>query len=456
MWETATGLTAFVTAIASACQRDPALDVRHRVLDDGGAVLGGNYVLGERLGRGALSSVYRAHDLELDRPVAVKVLHLETLGAELRRELARLLEREALVAARLNHPNLVTVHRFGMWEGLPFIVVELLSGEPLAARMARGPVPLAEALALVDHVLAGLENAHAMGVMHHALSPRAVFVRADGVVKVLELGMSNVRAVVIGASTACEAVLPGGDTRSMAPELQRGEPTDARADLWAVGTLLEDMLCGPGGRPERDELPRRVAAYLARARAASPADRFPDAAAMRAALPHAQPPRRSRVLAASAACIALAGAIGLGLVARADAGPADSDPRSMMRTRARDAVVVSPDQGPALEGTYGVAGDTTPQIELRRTEHGYRESVVDNPRQSAEVELIRAGNELYLVGDWPLKTSHYYFEQHVEGSDTLVRSFEGWSDPHKPIIVYSTSPLRFQKLPATGVASRTP
>lgn len=218
-----------------------------------GAVLGGGYELRERIGSGGMAVVYRAYDRRLHREVAVKVPKLA------HRERARMIdmfEREARATACLCHPNIVTLHHIGDHAGVPFVVLELLSGETLAERLARRRVlGLPEASAILEGVLRALSYAHDRGFVHRDLSPRNVFLTHDERVKLLDFGVA----------VDCDAS-PGTVTRSagtpgyMPPEHQAAP--DPRGDLWAAGVLFVECLTGhrPGPRVVADDLPAELAA----------------------------------------------------------------------------------------------------------------------------------------------------------------------------------------------------
>jgi hypothetical protein len=216
------------------------------------------------LGAGGMGEVYRARDSKLHRDVAIKVLP-DTVGADEDR-LARL-GREARALAALNHPNIAQV--FGVEDGsagtAPHIVMELVEGEDLAARIAEGPLPTDEALAIARQVAEALDAAHAAGIVHRDLKPANVKVRADGAVKVLDFGLAKAlegpgfpvrgslgegRSLGITNSPTftSPAVTQGGmilGTASyMSPEQARGRTVDKRTDIWAFGCVLYEMLVG--------------------------------------------------------------------------------------------------------------------------------------------------------------------------------------------------------------------
>ncbi|MGA8890790.1 MAG: serine/threonine-protein kinase, partial [Anaeromyxobacteraceae bacterium] len=221
-----------------------------------GAVVGRFEILGE-LGRGGFGIVYEARDTVLGRLVAFKAVRPCPRDEAPRR--AELLAREAEAAARLDHPNIVTVHDVGTSEAGPYIVMERLHGETLRERLDRGPLPREEAARIAREVARGVAHAHASGVVHRDLKPGNVFLRRDGGVKVLDFGLAR----LLGGGAAPS----GGTPAYMAPEQAAGDDGDARSDVFAMGVLLEELL-GPGRRA--GEL-RKVAA---RARSVEPAARY--------------------------------------------------------------------------------------------------------------------------------------------------------------------------------------
>jgi TolB-like protein/Flp pilus assembly protein TadD len=201
-----------------------------------GAVFG-RFELVREVGRGAFGDVWEARDLELGRTVAFKALRVAG-GGEEREE--RLL-REAEAAARLCHPNIVTLHDVGRTEHGPYLVLELLRGETLARRLERGPLPVEEAVRVALEVARGLAHAHAEGVVHRDLTAANVFLCGDGRVKLLDLGLAH----AFGRRR-----LEGGTPAAMAPEQWRGAPEDERTDVFAWGALVHRMLCGQAPFPD--------------------------------------------------------------------------------------------------------------------------------------------------------------------------------------------------------------
>jgi eukaryotic-like serine/threonine-protein kinase len=211
-----------------------------------GTRVGAYEVLGP-LGAGGMGEVYRARDGKLERQVALKILP-EAFAADPDR-LARF-EREAKTLASLNHPHIA--HIYGVEESgsTRALVMELVDGETLAERIARGSIPIAEALAIARQIADALEAAHGTGVIHRDLKPANIKLRRDGVVKVLDFGLAKVStgepaiANESPTQTATHAGTILGTAAYMSPEQARGHPVDKRADIWAFGCVLYEMLTG--------------------------------------------------------------------------------------------------------------------------------------------------------------------------------------------------------------------
>src|SRR5215204_3079220 len=216
----------------------------------------GPYEVTSLLGEGGMGQVYRATDTNLKRQVALKVLPV-SVATDIDR-LARF-QREAEVLAALNHPHIAAIYGLEKSADLTALVMELVEGEDLSARLARGPMPLDEALPIAKQIADALEAAHEQGIIHRDLKPANIKVRPDGAVKVLDFGLakavdSTVRdgigALVTHAPTITSpALMTGagvilGTAAYMAPEQARGGAVDKRADLWAFGVVLWEMLTG--------------------------------------------------------------------------------------------------------------------------------------------------------------------------------------------------------------------
>jgi serine/threonine protein kinase len=212
----------------------------------------GPYEILAPIGAGGMGEVYRARDSKLNRDVAIKVL--PDLFANDAERLARF-TREAQTLAALNHPNIATIYGIEESNHVWALVMELVEGEDLSAHIARGPMPLAEVLPIARHIADALEAAHEQGIVHRDLKPANVKVRVDGTVKVLDFGLAKAMDPA-GSSSARVANSPTftahatqmgmiiGTAAYMAPEQARGKAVDKRADIWAFGVVLYEMLTG--------------------------------------------------------------------------------------------------------------------------------------------------------------------------------------------------------------------
>ena len=212
-----------------------------------GSKLGPYEIVGP-LGAGGMGEVYRAKDTRLGREVAIKVL--PTSFADHPDRLARF-EGEARAAGQLNHPNVLTVLDVGTEGGAPYLVMELLEGATLRERLEEGAPPPRKALEWASQIALGLAAAHEKGIVHRDLKPENVFITRDGRVKILDFGLARMVAGPSGsgsaALTALQATDPGtilGTVGYMSPEQVRGQPADARSDVFAVGVTLYEMLAG--------------------------------------------------------------------------------------------------------------------------------------------------------------------------------------------------------------------
>jgi eukaryotic-like serine/threonine-protein kinase len=231
-----------------------------------GVIVGERYRIVSRIGVGGMGAVYRAEHTMMRRDLAIKVLLPELGGKE---EFARRFEREAESASRLTHPNIITVTDFGRTpEGSLFLVMEFLAGESLSAAIAAGPMPLARALAIHRQILRGLEHAHAAGIVHRDLKPENIMlVERDGqrdVVKILDFGIAKVTQPQSGGEALTQAGVIFGTPEYLSPEQALGEAVDARADIYAAGVILFEMLAGR--RPfESEDKVKIISMHLAHA-----------------------------------------------------------------------------------------------------------------------------------------------------------------------------------------------
>jgi serine/threonine-protein kinase len=288
----------------------------------------GPYEILELLGAGGMGEVYRARDSRLDREVAVKILPPELAD---RPEWRERLEREARTVAALSHPNILAIHDVGRDNGISYAVMELVDGEALDRVLARERLPWRRAAELAAEIADALAAAHAKGIVHRDVKPANVIVARSGRAKVLDFGIARRTAVERAGAEATREYHHEGDEQGgisgtvgyMAPEQARGGPADARADVFALGCLLFEMIAGrpafDGGtisdtvaailRDPAPELatrgvPPAIAGIVARCLAKEPAQRFQTASdlafALRESLGLPEPPHRQLALARSA------------------------------------------------------------------------------------------------------------------------------------------------------------
>ncbi len=405
-----TSISALLSELAAAPDRSP-----DELLPDlqAGDVVAGRFELTRELGRGGFGLVFQARDRELGRDVAFKAIRPIRIRAL--EKLAKPLREEAEAAARLNHPNVVTLHDSGVHQGTPYLIMELLHGETLAARLRRGALPPGEALAVALAVARGLRAAHGAGVLHRDLKPGNVFLTGDGAVKLVDFGLASIMG---------RASLAAGTPAYMAPEQLRGQPEDARTDVFGAAVMLFETLGGTlpypvsGGRsavldpgpppalPLPDPPPALVA-LLTGALARDPASRPQDAAAWleglhaveRAyaarALGVARAERRRRVRrlvwAGGAAALLAAGLVAVGQVRARGAAE-----RALLQSRLLDAAANATDPLLAALLLAELPDDASP----RALEVGQR--VLHQPIPTVAVEGARGGFSLAVSGDGAL------------------------------------------------------
>jgi Tol biopolymer transport system component len=247
----------------------------------------GSYEVVAPLGAGGMGEVYRAHDAKLNRDVALKLL-----PAAFAMDPDRLsrFNREAQILASLNHPHIAAIYGLEQTDGLQTLVLELVDGETLGQRIRRGPVPLPEALTIARQITEALDAAHERGIVHRDLKPENIKISTDGNVKVLDFGLARPGVAPAGSGPSDSPTTIGptqgvllGTAPYMSPEQARGKAVDKRADIWAFGCVLYEMLTGsrafPGDTPFD-----AIAAVI---------EREPDWAK----LPKATPPRIRQLLA---------------------------------------------------------------------------------------------------------------------------------------------------------------
>ena len=200
-----------------------------------------HYRILERLGAGGMGVVYRAHDQNLERDVALKVLSLGTLSSDAAR---RRFHKEATALAKLNHPNIETVYEFGSQDGVDFLVMEYVPGKTLADRLASGSLPEREVIALGMQITAALGDAHERGIVHRDLKPENIAITANGQAKVLDFGLAKLlhRDQEATTDTLTASQNAAGTLPYMSPEQLRGEPLDARSDIYGIGATLYEMV----------------------------------------------------------------------------------------------------------------------------------------------------------------------------------------------------------------------
>jgi eukaryotic-like serine/threonine-protein kinase len=208
----------------------------------------GDYEVQSLLGAGGMGEVYRARDLRLRRDVAVKVLPAVVSSDP---ERLRRFEQEATAAAALNHPNILAVHQLGTYAGTPYLVSELLEGETLREQIRRGRIALRRVIDYAVQIAHGLSAAHEKGIVHRDLKPENLFVTKDGRAKILDFGLAKLTQAQPGsehsAPTMGSETEPGlvmGTVGYMSPEQVRGLAADSRADIFAFGAILYEMLTG--------------------------------------------------------------------------------------------------------------------------------------------------------------------------------------------------------------------
>jgi predicted Ser/Thr protein kinase len=202
-----------------------------------------HYEILEKLGGGGMGVVFKGRDLKLDRFVALKFLppHLVSLEAESDRLLRDRFIQEAKASSALDHPNIGVIHEIGETEdGETFIAMAYYEGETLRERIARGPLPIEEAVSIVEQIARGLMKAHEHGIVHRDVKPANVIVTRDGGVKIIDFGLAKLQEVT---RMTRRGVVMGTPTY-MSPEQARGEDVDPRTDLWSLGVVLYEMLTG--------------------------------------------------------------------------------------------------------------------------------------------------------------------------------------------------------------------
>ncbi len=393
----------------------------------------GHFDVARPLGAGGMGEVHRARDTRLNRDVALKILP-DAFAADPDR-LARF-QREAELLASLNHPNIAQIHGLEEDGGTRALVLELVEGPTLEERIARGPIPLDEALDIAARIADALEAAHGAGVIHRDLKPANVKVRDDGAVKVLDFGLA--KALEAGpasgdahdsstmATAATQLGVIVGTAAYMSPEQARGRPVDRRADVWAFGAVVYEMLTGrkafegddvtgilaeviksePAWASLSADVPRAVSGVLRRCLAKDPGERLRDIADVRLgllgafedpdrpaadAMPASAPGRGRRTAELAVAAVLAAIVAGLGVRALPAPGPPVPEP-------VRFTIPVTENASPILElspdGRYlaYMEGDEDREPHLRI--HSFASG---NTREVAPAEVV--GSPLFWSPD---------------------------------------------------------
>jgi serine/threonine protein kinase/Tol biopolymer transport system component len=354
--------------LAAGVARDSLRDVVRRAAREittpsaVGSVLDHFQIL-QAIGHGGMGDVYVAQDLKLGRQVAIKLLPPDFQQSA---ERVRFFEREARAAAALSHPNVMAIYQVGHCNGRSYIAAEYVEGDTLAHRIRRGPLNARDAIPLAGQIAAALAAAHEKGIVHRDVKPANVKIRPDGVVKVLDFGLAKLseaasphveQASSPAASSMTSAGAVVGTAAYMAPEQARGMGVDKRADIWAFGVVLYEMLTGRspfqretiadtlaavvGDEPALNPLPARLRGVIARLILED--DQSPAAAG--------QPLARWWIISAVACIVALAALIGFLRVPGGKPAPqrfvrlnVDLGPEArLLNDRGRHTIAVSPD-----------------------------------------------------------------------------------------------------------------
>lgn len=267
----------------------------------------GRFQIQSLLGRGAMGVVYRGHDPEIDRPVAIKLVRADLLDGDEREAYLERFRNEAKIAGRCMHANIVGIYDFAMFEGNPYLVMEYVDGVGLNGAVARGTrLSMREAVPIALQVLEALDYAHRFGIVHRDIKPANILLTRHARLKVTDFGISRF------ASNELTAIpLMIGTPSYMSPEQCAGDPIDQRSDLFSLGCILYELLAGERpfqgisytetifrlvNQPHaplatlRPDLPSGLGEILDRALAKRPGQRFDDAAGFAAALRSVAPP----------------------------------------------------------------------------------------------------------------------------------------------------------------------
>ena len=267
-----------------------------------GTLINDRFEVQKLLGRGGMGAVYQAYDDSLGVAVAIKtILQDESTDEHTLRDQVNRFKSELLLARQVTHKNVVRIHDLGEVSGLKYITMSYVAGETLAARIARGPLTVAEVLSLARQIAEGMAAAHEVGVVHRDMKPENVMVTADGQALIMDFGIAS--SAQHGATDSGQIV---GTIAYMSPEQATGRAVDVRADIYAYGLIVYDMLCGrtrqkdfatpieelrsrfevapPPIRGQRADVPAALEAVVMRCVQPAVADRFVDTPALISAL----------------------------------------------------------------------------------------------------------------------------------------------------------------------------
>lgn len=260
-----------------------------------GMTLDGRYQLFKTLGEGGMANVYLAHDLILDRDVAVKVLRLDLQSDP---DAARRFRREAMATLELSHPNIVSIYDVGEFEGQQYLVMEYVDGKNLKQYIVEHfPIPYTKVVAMMTQVLGAIETAHEHNIIHRDLKPQNIMVDRDGNVKIADFGI----AVALSETAVTQTNSLLGSVHYMSPEQARGSLPTKQSDIYSLGVILYEMLTGsvpfegdsavtialkhfqediPFVRDFDPRIPQALENVVLKATAKDPQQRYPSAAAM--------------------------------------------------------------------------------------------------------------------------------------------------------------------------------
>ena len=448
-----------------------------------GATVGSRYLLESTIGTGGMATVWRAIDMRLDRPVAVKRLHAARAADY---EFATRFRREAQLVARLSHPNLVRLLDAGDDDDGPYLVLELVDGETLKDRVRReGPLAPQEGARLCAEVADALAYAHAEGIVHRDVKSQNVLLASDGRARLTDFGIARLEGAESDGLTRTDVMIGSADY--LAPEQADGRRVDPRTDVYSLGVVLYECLTGdlpfrgegfvavamqhvsrpmPDPRATTPDVPAYLAAVARRAAAKDPAERFQSAARlaealreetgatqpdMGAVLPRAdetavvarpRAPRRRRAVVASGVVL-LVGALGAAGYLYGpellDGGGADADPVSVaLPIRAvEDFDPEGTDQSERPEETgFAVDGDTSTAWHTERY-------------ASAEFGNLKSGVGLLIGLEEPAAVSEVVLDAPTPGARFEILGAEG-ADGQRPRLGGGTTTGAEQVVPLTG------